>query len=687
MAQGAKILTPWLLLILPFSHASGKPEDRAPVYEKPAFIIKGQRQLELTGIQRSVLDSLALREEITKSLADVLSRSSTVFIKSYGRGTLSTASFRGTAPSHTQVTWNGMRINSPMVGMVDFSLVPSYLVDNVALYHGASSIGIAGGGLGGAVTLSGKAEPGTGPGINYIQGIGSFDTYDQFLKVTYGGEKFRGSTRLNYAVSDNDFKYTNYRKKDYVFDGQGAMIGSVYPVERNRNGNFRDFHILQDMFYRSGKDRFSLSVWQMVSRRGVPMLNVDYKEGGRSKNLQEDNTLRVAAGWDRDYSSLTLSGKTGYSYTDLRYRYLGDPGTGELLPMIHSRSFVHTGFARAGADYHIGSRWMFSANLTAYQNSVSSVDRAVISSNGQNTVAGYSQARPEFSLFGSVKYRPWDRWSFAVSMRGERYGEHTSPIIPAGFAQYLISERWNLVLKTSAARNFRYPTLNDLYFMPGGNPDLKPESGFTYDTGLEFTIGDERLEVRGEVTWYDSRIDDWILWLPTFKGFWSPVNVKQVHSYGMELKGRLKAFFGAQWKLDISSNFTISKAINNGDAANWNDRAVGKQLVYIPERSGAINGRLFWRDWGLGYSFSGYSERFTTSSNETATRIGILPAYYMSDLSLEKGFETGLGRANIRLAVNNIFDEEYESVLSRPMPGRNYSIFLEIKPRLKRERK
>ena len=73
------------------------------------------------GVQKTSMDSAVLRNDISGSMAQVLSRNSNVFIKSYGRATLSTASFRGTSPSHTQVTWNGMKLNSPMLGMVDFS--------------------------------------------------------------------------------------------------------------------------------------------------------------------------------------------------------------------------------------------------------------------------------------------------------------------------------------------------------------------------------------------------------------------------------------------------------------------------------------------------------------------------------------------------------------------------------------
>ncbi len=45
------------------------------------------------GVQKTSVDSAGLRNDITGSLAQVLSQNSTVFIKSYGRATLSTTSF------------------------------------------------------------------------------------------------------------------------------------------------------------------------------------------------------------------------------------------------------------------------------------------------------------------------------------------------------------------------------------------------------------------------------------------------------------------------------------------------------------------------------------------------------------------------------------------------------------------
>ncbi len=65
------------------------------------------------GVQKTKFDSLALKENIALSMADILTFNSSVFVKSYGRATLSTVAFRGTSPSHTQVTWNGCASTTP----------------------------------------------------------------------------------------------------------------------------------------------------------------------------------------------------------------------------------------------------------------------------------------------------------------------------------------------------------------------------------------------------------------------------------------------------------------------------------------------------------------------------------------------------------------------------------------------
>ena len=661
--------------------------------EKPAWYltidsatITARRVIKDIGVQQTKLDTIALRENVSISMADVLTQNSVIFIKSYGRATLSTASFRGTAPSHTQVTWNGMKLNSPMLGMVDFSLIPSYFIDDANLYHGASSVSVVSGGLGGAITLNTKPTDKQGIELSYIQGISSYDTYDQFLKLNYGNKKFQSSTRVVYTVSENDFEYKNYFKKNYIKDNDGNIIDSEYATERNKNGNYKDFHALQE-FYLTTNDssRFGLSAWYTNSKRGIPMLNVDHREEDNSINQQTESDLRAVLSWDKSFENLKLFTKIGYTYTDFNYIYLGDKGDGILSELIHSQSYVNTTFAKFDAEYYLNKKWLFSANISTHQNSVNSRDNAIVNANGSSVIMGYKKSRFELSSFASIKYRPVEKLGLAINVREDFYGNSCTPLIPAAFVNYLISERGNIIAKASIARNYRYPTLNDLYFMPGGNDSLKSEKGYTCDAGIEFTLKNEKININGEITAFNSNITNWIVWLPKYPKLelWSPANVKRVNSYGVEFKLKTNIDFGKGWKFACDGNFAWTPSINHGDPINWADESIGKQLVYIPKTSAASTMKLSWNTWMFTYKWTHYSERFTTSNNDVKSITGRLGAYFMNDVSLEKHFKFSVADISLKIIVNNIFDEEYESVLSRPMAGRNFGFFIELKPKIK----
>ncbi len=656
--------------------------------DAPQVVVRGRRPMKEIGLQQTRLDTAALRSTVAASLADVLAQHSTLFIKQYGRGTLSTASFRGTAPSPTQVTWNGMRINSPTLGMTDFSTLPAYFIDRATLLHGSSSLRAASGGLGGAVVLATEPSHAQGLGLQYIQGVGSFRTTDEFARITYGRGRWQSSTRFSYASSPNDYPYTNYHKKVTRYDEAHRPIGSYYPTERNRSGDYHDLNLLQEVWYRTGRgDRLSLSGWYQRSRRGIPMLDVDYKETADYANRQNEQTVRGVVAWDRTRQAYKLRAQGGYAYTELAYDYSRDRGDGNRVEMIRSRSYTHTIHGSVAGDYYLGERWMFTTDVSLHQHLVASRDRnAAATASGPARTTGYDQARAELSGYVSVRWQPTERLGVAVSLREELCGRTWSPVIPAGFVDLLLSRRGAVTLKGSVSRNYRFPTLNDLYFLPGGNPDLRHESGFTYDAGLSFAIhpSSGRYTLRGEATWFDSRIDDWILWLPTFNGLWTPRNVRQVHAYGVEVKIGGEVRLGREWKLGGEGNFAWTPSINRGDPVNWADGSIGRQLVYIPEYSAAATGRLTWRNWQLVYQWNYCSERYTTSSNETATRIGRVLPYFMNNLSLEKRFTPRWAELSAKVRINNLFDEEYESVLSRPMPGLNFEVFLEIKPRFGR---
>ncbi|MDR1552419.1 MAG: TonB-dependent receptor plug domain-containing protein [Prevotellaceae bacterium] len=680
-----KVLTVISLLIFlfdtGFSQIDNDNDEPAWYLYIDSATVTAQRIIKNIGVLQTKLDTVALRENISTSMADVLTQNTVIFIKSYGRATLSTASFRGTAPSHTQVTWNGMKLNSPMLGMVDFSLIPSYFIDDASLYHGASSVNITGGGLGGAIAMNTKSSLDEGLAVQYIQGFGSFDTYDSFLRLNYKNKNFQSSTRVVYTDSNNDFKYKNYDKKEFVKDENDNITGFEYPVEHNKNGDYRDFHALQEFYFTSNDgSNFDLSVWYLKSKRGVPVLNLDYRSENSSRSQQDEQTVRAVLSWNKSFTGIKLMTKAGYTYTDLSYIYSGDDGTGKLSKMIHSQSYVNTTFAKFDIEYYLGKKWMFSANVSAHQNSVNSKDDAILNLNSESVIIGYIKSRFELSAFAATKYRPSERLGFAINIREEFYGNKNTPVIPAAFINYDITQNGNIKAKASIARNYRYPALNDLYFMPGGNDSLDNEAGYTYDGGIEFTASNKKTNLKGEITAFNSNIKNWIVWLPTFKGFWTPSNVKRVNSYGIEIKLKSDIDFGKKWKFASNGNFAWTRSINRDNPVNWADKSIGKQLVYIPEFSAAITAKLSWKTWMFTYKWNYYSERFTTSNNEKNTKISRLGAYFMNDIAIEKNMRFSWASISFKLLVNNIFDEEYQSVLSRPMPGRNFGFFVGIKP-------
>ncbi|MBO5972757.1 MAG: TonB-dependent receptor [Alistipes sp.] len=646
--------------------------------------IYGNRPMKEIGTQETKFDTIALKENIALSMADVLTFNSAIFVKNYGRATLSTVAFRGTSPSHTQVSWNGMKINNPMLGMTDFSMIPSYFIDDASLLHGTSSVNETGGGLGGAVKLSTKPTNNKGFGLQYIQGIGSFKTFDEFLRLTYGDNHWQISTRAVYSSSPNDYKYRNHDKKENIYDEQMNIVDQYYPVERNRSGAYKDFHLLQEVYYNTGKgDRFGLNAWYINSNRELPMLTVDHGSDTDFDNRQREQTFRGVVSWDHLRENWKMGAKAGYIYSWMAYDYKRDVGNGIMTHMTRSRSRINTLYAQVDGEYYLGKRWLFTANVSLHQHIVESEDKNIVQQDGNRAIVGYRKGRPELSGSISAKWRPTERLGVSVVIREEMFGKEWTPIIPALFIDALISKTGNIVAKASISRNYRFPTLNDLYFLPGGNPDLKRESGWSYDAGLSFSVGRSGIySLSGTATWFESYIKDWIIWLPTTKGFFSPENIKDVHAFGVELKADLDVALSKQWQLGLNGTLSWTPSINNGEPRTPADRSVGKQLPYVPILSSTVTGSLSWRKWTFLYKWCYYSERYTMSSNDISLT-GKLPPYFMSNISLEKILTFKWAELSLKGTINNLFNEEYLSVLSRPMPGINFEIFIGITPKWK----
>jgi iron complex outermembrane receptor protein len=606
---------------------------------------------------RTVLDSALVQSDAASSIADILSRNSVVFIKSHGRASVATASFRGTGSSHTQVLWNGVKINSPMLGMTDFSMLPSHLTDALTLYHGAESMHLTEGGLGGAVVLENTlpSPDEKGFGLRYMQGVGSFATFDEFLHTSFAGDNFTLSLRAGVSSSANEFTYTNYMKPGKV-------------RERNRNGDFRDIHLLPELGYRfKNRSTLTLSVWYHNSDRGVPMI---FNDSSLEQNRQKEESVRSLLRWKLSKSTaagsmINLDAKGGYIYSDLLYESL--TSIAALAAGKTTPSYIHTLFADMGAEYE-SKHWSFAAQVSTYEHILRGADY------------GGGKNRFEFSGMLSAEWRPRNRLSLTALLRQNSYGQSIERPNPALFVDFIASHKGNVHLRASVAQGSRHPTLNDLYFVPGGNDSLRSEKGLFYDFGLDFRFGGLSMSASA----YNSVVRDWILWLGNGSaGYFSPVNIKSVHSYGAELRANYRTGWGRHWRLSLDGCATYTRTLNMGEPLGEGDNSIGKQLPYIPLWSASFASRLEWREWSLAYHWNYYSRRYTTSDEGAGSRYGVVPPYFMNDLSVGWKLSTRRVDLSLGVGVNNLFGEEYVTVLGYPMPGRNYTLNIALTPKFK----
>ncbi len=610
-------------------------------------------------MKETKVDSLILRQKTNLSLSELLSENTPVFIKSHGRGALSTASFRGTAASHTQVNWNGIPINTPMTGMTDFSLIPVYVIDNVSLKHGNSSIADGSGGLGGSINIDNQAKWNNSFDLDYTQGIASYSTFDEYLQLGIGNKKFQWRSRAYHNYSKNDYPFINRMIVDWVDEQR------VYRRDTNRNADYTRYGLVQEFYYQPAKGHIvSARWWSQWADRAIPRVISHEGPENTSINRQNDTDHRLVADWKHYTRKGSWMVRTGYSLKQLDYFLKNSiPGLGFVYD-IFSQSTQQSYFNQAGYTHHLNDNFSLQASID--------IDHHVVVSEDTVAKTGYEQRRSHYSYLFSGSYSFAERANVTLLLRQDLVDDHFTQAQPFAGIDIKLSEQQNLIAKANIARNYNLPSLNELYWQPGGNPDLKPEKGISMETGILYSKQWPRGMLEAEITAFRSDIDNWILWIPSVKGYWVPQNINRVLSRGVEIstKGSKQA---GNFLIRSFATYAYNQAVNYGDPVVWGDESYGKQLVYIPLHSGNVFFHLSFKGYGFGWQHNSYSERFTTTSNEIQER-GELYPYFMNDISLSKDFNLKRIKLSIEVKALNLFNETYHSILFRPMPKRNYAL-------------
>ncbi|HEX8385273.1 MAG TPA: TonB-dependent receptor, partial [Rubricoccaceae bacterium] len=219
-----------------------------------------------------------------------------------------------------------------------------------------------------------------------------------------------------------------------------------------------------------------------------------------------------------------------------------------------------------------------------------------------------------------------------------------------------------LRLRASTGRAFRMPTLNDRFWAPGGNPDLRPESGWTADAGVAYARG----ALHAEATAFWTRTRDQIVWLPVTSDVFSPENVARTQARGLDATAGAARLVGPVL-LDGGAAVSLLDA---------RDRTSGFRLRYSPLWTAKLWGGLARGPLRLDVGARAVGARPTTASGSQP-----LPRHLVLDAHLRWTRRVGVGTVGAGLALDNLLDARYETVRSYPMPPRHVRLRLTLDTR------
>ena len=628
-----------MVLLFIFCHFPGITQSVPDTIHIPEVEIIGIKGIPEQANSYSEIDSFTLNQNRSINLAELLNQHSTVFIKSTGRGSLSTASFRGTDASHTKIYWNGLNLNSPMLGQMDLSLIPSTFLDHVSLYHGGSSLVNGSGAFGGIISLENQPDWNHKNSFTISSELASFGTYQVFGRLHLEKNNWISNSRVFFNYSDNDYPFYNT---------------NVLPHETQRlkNGEYSKYGFLQELYYRMRTSDFlSVKLWLQHSDRNLPPPLS--REGSDTKEFQTDGNIRSVLTWKHYGKSGEVEISSGI--TSDRINYVMEDSWQENVN-LDSRSKENSFINRINYSLKINPKTIARVQMLYNHYSVDITE--IVHSQG------YDAVRSEFSLMAGIDRNFGKRLNTYLLIRTDLVDKDFIPVMPSlGFALKLFPDK-NLYLKSNLSRNYNIPGLNDLYWIPGGNPDLKPEENYTADLALDMQLQNDLFLINSSVTGYVSQINDWIIWKPTQYQYWAPENVALVFSRGIEFSLKTIMDFHVT-KIIFQSNYNLSRTTNES-----------KQLTYIPVHTFNMYSGVLYKGYQLYYSLNYTGKRYTQTDNEEENPESILDPYFLNDISVSKEFNLEKITINLRFAIYNLFDKDYQVILSRPMPGRNYSVIL-----------
>ncbi len=549
------------------------------------------------------------------SLTSLLNYNTVLYFKENGLGMTSSPSFRGTTSQQTVVVWNGININSQLLGQTDFNTISTRGFNSIDVKAGGGSVVYGSGAIGGTIHLNNDLKFSDTFKNDLQVSYGYFNTLSAVYGITASTKKMSFDASFTRNSSDNNFKFVGHEG-------------------RNSNGQYYN-------------NVYNFALGYKINTKSTIQFYNEIFDGERHFSLTSPNATKTKY---QDYNTrnlLTWTNSFGTFNTDLKLAYITE----------HYNYFEDIeldGYTSGGVKSFIGKYDI------AYELSAKAKISTILDYNKNNgTGSGIGKSSREVGGVSILlNHILSEKWNYEMSLRKEISDAYKSPILFNAGSRYDFSDSYQL--KFNLSRNYRVPTFNDLYWEGSGNLDLKPESSYQAEIGNQFKYKDVKLTV----TAYTMKITDMIRWLPNNTGNWSPVNTDKVFIYGAEtLLNYKKSIDKHTFDLTSTYAYTVST-----------DKNTDKQLFYVPYNKLTGSLSYYYKKVAAYYQIMYTGEIFTTSDNNPKY---ILDAYNVSNFGIDYNFSKK-NTFKIGFKVQNLWNEKYEALPSRYMPGRNLSINLNL---------
>ncbi len=581
---------------------------------------------------------------VTANLAESLKGISGVQIKAYGAtGQMQTVSLRGMSAAQTQISLDGVPLNNLQLGSADLGLLDLNALGEVFVYRGGSLY------LGGSGTIGGAMNIHPAKLSDYL-------TYRLFYeRASWNNETFGAHLQLPVKGLRQQISFFRaYGTNDY----SALKPHQAVPLQNRDFSRWNGQY--QSRYDFSERLSASLLLLQTRNKRGAPkpFTSAQAEQVNRARMDTDQNLSKAKVVYAAPNSGLTLQ-----VYDRNEWMRYHDPAVVLNNRPLHSLHFnQELGIQIRG---HIrpltGLNVVTGASVASYK--IKSTDAGLHRRTVQSvyTLSVYDYSFEE-TWIKSLQLRP--------GVRVERIKNNDWVWLP-GLGVSLQGAAGEAYV--SAGRNFRRPTLNDLYWTPGGNPDLQAETSWNYEAGLKHWRQTGVFLWQMQAAVYRNEVRGQIRWLPQ-NGIWRPQNLTAVRSEGVEFSAEIAHINNRH---ALRAGYTFGTAEKS--AADFpGDQTVGHRLPYTPRESWNVRAKTGYGWLDGGFLYTGNSFAFVGIANDPAD---IIPAYRTLDVWAAVTFPLLKQIIRFRLAARNLFNERYESVKGYPMPPRNFRFSVELRPK------